>query len=132
LFAVGFNPKTLKITSGAIPIIDDVAPDEFTLSASGSALYSLNVDRGGGAELVLVSFDGKAEPLDSSWRADFAYPAISPDGKALAVSVRDGPTQLWIRRSDGTRQKLTQTGSVNWRPFWTPDGRSGRGKPGCL
>ena len=124
LFAVGFNPKTLKITSGAIPIIDDVAPDEFTLSASGSALYSLNVDRGGGAELVLVSFDGKAEPLDSSWRADFAYPAISPDGKALAVSVRDGPTQLWIRRSDGTRQKLTQTGSVNWRPFWTPDGRS--------
>jgi hypothetical protein len=81
LFAVGFNPKTLKITSGAIPIIDDVAPDEFTLSASGSALYSLNVDRGAGAELVLVSLDGKAEPLDSSWRADFAYPAISPDGK---------------------------------------------------
>jgi WD40 repeat protein len=124
LFAVGFNPKTLKITSGAIPIIDDVAPDEFTVSASGSALYSLNVDRGAGAELVLVSLDGKAEPLDSSWRADFAYPAISPDGKALAVSVRDGPSQLWIRRSDGTRQKLTQTGSVNWRPFWTPDGRS--------
>ena len=120
----GSIPRSLKITSGAIPIIDDVAPNEFTLSASGSALYSLNVDRGAGAELVLVSLDGKAEPLDSSWRADFAYPAISPDGKALAVSVRDGPTQLWIRRSDGTRQKLTQTGSVNWRPFWTPDGRS--------
>ena len=48
LFAVGFDLKTLKITSGAIPIIDDVAPSEFTLSASGSALYSLNVDRGGG------------------------------------------------------------------------------------
>lgn len=65
-----------------------------------------------------------AAPLDSSWRADFGYPALSPDGKALAVSVRDGTTQLWIRRSDGTRQKLTQGGAVNWRPSWTPDGRS--------
>ena len=93
----GSIPRSLKITSGAIPIIDDVAPNEFTLSASGSALYSLNADRGAGAELVLVSLDGKAEPLDSSWRADFVYPALSPDGKALAVSVRDGPTQLWIQ-----------------------------------
>ena len=40
------------------------------------------------------------------------------------MSVRDGPTQIWIRRSDGTRQKLTQDGTVNWRPTWTPDGRS--------
>jgi serine/threonine-protein kinase len=124
LFAVGFDLKNFKVTSGAIPIIDDVAPDEFTLSASGSALYSLNADVGAAAELVRVSFDGTAEPIDSTWRADFEYPALSPDGKALAVSVRDGPTQLWIWRSDGTRQKLTQTGSVNWRPFWTLDGRS--------
>ena len=40
------------------------------------------------------------------------------------MSVRDGPTEIWIRRSDGTRQKLTQDGTVNWRPTWTPDGRS--------
>jgi Tol biopolymer transport system component len=55
---------------------------------------------------------------------EFEYPAISPDGRAVALSLRDGSTQLWIWRSDGTRQKLTQEGTVNWRPSWTPDGRS--------
>jgi serine/threonine-protein kinase len=73
---------------------------------------------------VWVSRDGSSVPVDSTWRGDFDYPAISPDGTALAVSVRDGSTQIWIRRADGTRQKLTQEGTVNWRPSWSSDGRS--------
>jgi Tol biopolymer transport system component len=64
------------------------------------------------------------EPVDSTWRADFQYPALSPDGRALAVSIRGSSTQIWIRRADGTRQKLTDSGSVNWRPAWSADGRS--------
>jgi Tol biopolymer transport system component len=62
--------------------------------------------------------------VDSTWRGDFQYPALAPDGKTLAVSVHDASTQLWIRRSDGTRQKLTDEGTANWRPAWTADGRS--------
>ncbi len=91
---------------------------------SGTAIYSVAAGGNAPAELMWVSRDGSAVPLDSTWRGDFQYPALSPDGEALAVSVRDGTTQLWIRRSDGTRQKLTQEGTVNWRPAWTPDGRS--------
>ena len=124
LYAVGFDPKRLVKTSEVVPVLEDVAPVGFTLSPSGGALYSV---RGGGGvlnELMWVSRDGRAEPVDSTWRADFEYPALSPDGRALAVSVRDGSTQLWIRRSDGTRQKLSQSGTVNWRPSWTPDGRA--------
>ncbi|HEU5154592.1 MAG TPA: hypothetical protein VFU03_07670, partial [Gemmatimonadales bacterium] len=124
LYAMGFDPKALKVTSAAIPVIEDVAPVEFTISPSGAVLYSLNSGTGASSELVWVSLDGKEEPIDSAWRTDFEYPAISPDGKALAVATREGSTQLWIRRSDGTRQKLTQTGVISWRPFWTPDGRS--------
>jgi len=124
LYAMGFDPKALRLTSGATPVLEDVLPTEFTLSASGSVLYSVN-SGSTSSELVWVSRDGNAEPIDPGWRADFEYPALSPDGKALAVSVGDGSaTQLWIRRSDGTRQKLTQSGSVNWRPYWTPDGLS--------
>ena len=124
LYAAGFDPKRLALTSGAVPVIEDVAPAGFTMSASGSVLYSVNAGGVAPSELVWVSRDGRVEPLDSSWRGDFQYPALSPDGKALAVSVRDGSTQIWIRRSDGTRQKLTDSGSVNWRPSWLPDGRS--------
>ncbi len=53
------------------------------------------------------------------------FPALSPDGRELAVSVMEENTQLWLRRFDGSRQKLTPTGSSsNWRPSWSADGRT--------
>jgi eukaryotic-like serine/threonine-protein kinase len=124
LFAMGFDARRLVPTSGAVPVMDDVLPGSFALSASGTALYAASSGGKALAELVWVSRDGSAVPLDSAWRGDFNYPALSPDGNAVAVSVADGTTQLWIRRSDGTRQKLTHDGPVSWRPTWTADGRS--------
>jgi len=124
LYAMEFDLDRLATTSGAVPVIEDVAPGSFTLSASGAALYATKAGAGAPAELTWVSRDGVAVPLDSTWHGDFQYPARSPDGRALAVSEHDETTQLWIRRTDGTRQKLTQEGTVNWRPAWTPDGRS--------
>ena len=113
------------------------------LGAVGVRQRALLVAAGGSAssELMWVARDGRAEPVDSSWRAEFDYPALSPDGKALAVSVRDGATQLWIRRADGTRQKLTQErdASTGGRPGRPMAGRiafisnmSGRREPGRL
>jgi serine/threonine-protein kinase len=124
LYAAGFDPKTLKLTSGVVPVIEGVTPASFAISASGTVLYTTSTGTSAPAVLTWVSRDGRAEPLDSGWQGNFGYPALSPDGKAVAVSLQEGSTQLWIRRSDGTRQKLTQSGSVNWRPSWTPDGLS--------
>jgi serine/threonine-protein kinase len=124
LFAVPFDPESFTLSGRAIPVLEDVLPGSFTLSASGSALYAV---AGGGAlpsELVWVSREGQVVPVDSGWRQDFQYPAISPDGRSVAVSVREENAQLWIRRVDGARQRLTDSGSVNWRPAWTADGRS--------
>jgi serine/threonine-protein kinase len=123
LYAAKFDPRRLVLTSGMVPIIEDVVPASFAISPSGSVLYSTSKGSAS-SELMWVRRDGRAEPVDSTWRADFEYPALSPDGKTLAVSVFDGATQLWIRRADGTRQKLTQGGTVNWRPSWTADSRS--------
>jgi eukaryotic-like serine/threonine-protein kinase len=123
LYAAKFDPKRLALTSGIVPILEDVVPASFAISPSGSVLYSTSKGSAS-SELMWVGRDGRAEPVDSTWRADFEYPALSPDGKSLAVSVFDGATQLWIRRVDGTRQKLTQSGTVNWRPSWTADSRS--------
>jgi serine/threonine-protein kinase len=124
LYAAGFDLSRLELTSGAVPVIEDVAPATFALSASGSALYSVGAVGRTPSNLVWVSRDGSVEPLDSTWRGDFEYPTLSPDGQALAVSLREESTQLWIWRADGTRQKLTQDGTVNWRPSWTPDGQA--------
>ena len=124
LYAMGFDAKRLVVTSSAVPVIDAVVPGTFTLSSSGAALYVIQAGAMAPSELTWVGRDGSAAPLDSTWRADFGYPALSPDGKSLALSVTDGATHLWIRRSDGTRQKLSQDGTVNWRPAWDADGRS--------
>ena len=112
------------MTTPARPVIEDVAPTTLALSQTGTALYTVGGDKPQLSELVWVSRDGSIQPVDSSWRGAFEYPALSPDGKALAVSMRDGPTNIWIRRADGTRQKLTQEGTVNWRPSWSSDGKS--------
>ena len=122
LYAAKFDLRRLALTSGPVPVLDDVAATRFALSSSGSAVYSI-AGREDGAQLVWVARDGSTEPLDSSWRAEFEYPAVSPDGNAVVVSLRDRTTQLWIRRADGTREQLTHDGAVNWRPSWSRDGR---------
>ncbi len=124
VYAAGFDTDRLTLTSGAIPVIDGVQPLGFTISRSGSVLYSLAGGARSPAELVWVSRTGAVEQVDPGWQGRFEYPAISPDGNALAVSLTEGSTHLWIRRSDGTRQKLTQDGTVNWRPVWSRDGLS--------
>jgi len=124
LYAAGFDAKRLVLTSGAVPVIEGVVPVSFAISASGSVLYQVGSGGAAPAELLWVSRDGRTALFDSAWKADFQYPALSPDGKALAVGVHDGSTQIWIRRSDGTRQKLTDSGSVNWRASWLADGRA--------
>jgi Tol biopolymer transport system component len=124
LYAMRFDVDRLEATSGPIPVIPDVIAGTFTISASGAVLYTTATGAGASSELMWVARDGSAVPLDSTWKANFQYPALSPDGESLAVSVVGATTQLWIRRSDGTRQQLTQDGAVSWRPAWTRDGRS--------
>jgi serine/threonine-protein kinase len=124
LYAAPFDLDRMEVTGGAIPVLEGVEATQFTFSASGAALYSVDATTEAPSELVWVTRDGRSEPVDSSWRGRFDYPAISPDGKALAVSLRSGKTNLWIRRDDGTRQQVIAEGVANWRPTWFPDGQS--------
>jgi serine/threonine-protein kinase len=124
LFAAPFDLDGLEIRSSAVPVIDGVVPGRFTLSASGTVLYSIDAASGAGSEVVWVGRDGRVTPLDSTWRGGFEYPALSPDGTALAVSLRGATTDLWIRRADGTKQKVIAEGAANWRASWMPDGQS--------
>ena len=124
LYAAGFDVRRMVLSSGAVPLLEDVEPTSFTLSASGAVLYTTGSAARSQAELVWVTRDGRAVPLDSTWRGRFEYPSLSPDGKELAVSVRDKKTDLWIRRPDGTRAKVDAGGAANWRASWFHDGRS--------
>jgi serine/threonine-protein kinase len=124
LYAAAFDPKRLVIRSGAVPVIDNVEPTRFTLSNSGAVLYSIDPVSRAGSDLVWVTRSGQTTPVDSTWRGRFEYPSVSPDGLMIGVSLRDKTTDLWIRRANGTRQKVIAGGVTSWRPSWFPDGQS--------
>ncbi len=124
LFAVGFDLKHMKVTSGAVSVADSVAPNGLTLSASGTALLTFGTENFDGSTLDWVSRDGTQEPFAPDWTGNFEYPALAPDGRTVAVSIRNGVTKLWIRRADGSRIRVTHGDLGSWRPSFSPDGRS--------
>jgi serine/threonine-protein kinase len=124
LFAARFDLRRMAVTSGAVPVTDGVAPNSFALSASGTAVYSLGMVDLAKSTLVWVARDGAEAPFAPEWTGSFEYPALSPDGTSLAVSVREAVTGLWIRRGDGSRIRVSREQLGTWRPSWSPDGRS--------
>ena len=59
LYAAKFDPRRLALTSGIVPILEDVVPASFAISPSGSVLYSTSKG-GASSELRWVGRDGRA------------------------------------------------------------------------
>ena len=130
LMAAPFDQDRMRITGDATPIagglrIGTIGATDVAVSSSGTLLYVA----GGGqsnAELAWVARDGKAVALDSSWRAFFQHPTISPDGTRLAVALSQGNrSDIWVKQLDtGPSLKLTLDANDNGYPAWTSDGGS--------
>jgi serine/threonine-protein kinase len=85
---------------------------------SGGAGSSDNV-------MIRVRPGGVPSAIDSAWVGAFTGPALSPDGRRLAVGVGStvGSLNIWIKNLDhGAFTRLT-FGGQDRRPTWSPDGR---------
>jgi Tol biopolymer transport system component len=129
LLAAPFDLQQLKVTGPSVPLVDGVAVDinataEFAVSRSGALLYLAGT--GLASELVWVTRGGVATPIDPGWTGEFWSPALSPDGRRVAVALqRPESRDIWIAQLDrGPRLRLTLDGARNDYPAWTPDGRS--------
>jgi hypothetical protein len=75
---------------------------------------------------LLMSFDRKGHALGSiGGPADYSNPAFSPDGKRLAVAIRDSSRRrdIWIFDiASGARTALTGDPADETNPVWSPDG----------
>jgi serine/threonine-protein kinase len=123
--AVAFDPRSLSTRGAATPVLDRVAGNLAT-SANGTLVYS-DGDNTARSELVLVSRDGHTiRSIDTTWRANFATLALSPDGKRIAASiVNTGQEHLWIKSIDGDAPlRLTFGNDQSTTPTWTADGAS--------
>jgi Tol biopolymer transport system component len=89
--------------------------------------YLIFVSSGGTTESIWKQANGTDKEL---WRGDGAQiigsPAISPDGRHIAFSVRQrSQTLLYVMQADGANARvIADVLELRGSPAWTPDGRS--------
>ena len=128
LLAAPFDVERLTITGPSVPVVENA----FTVNDSGVAGFSLADDGTliylpaeaiGARTLTWVDRTGKAEPLPSPPQA-YDFPALSPDGRRIAVQISEGARSNIFVYEPGTDllRRLTFEGSES-RPLWSPDGK---------
>ena len=124
LMASRASATTLKPEGEPIAALDGVEFGTFSFSTKGDLLYAALSGSESNRQLVWVNRQGVVAPVDSTWHAHFEYPALSPDGRSLAVSIMGSGAELWLRSGDGARRQVGQKRQLQWRPFWEADGHS--------
>jgi serine/threonine-protein kinase len=130
LMMVPFDQNSMTVKGEPTTVVESVRQGtsgsaDIGVSSDGTLIYATGATAGN-SELVWVTRDGKAQPVDSTWSGYFSYPALSPNGKVLAVTVGSaGNRDVWIKQLDkGPAARLTLDGRSNIFPAWTPDGQS--------
>ncbi len=132
LMGVPFDQDKMVVTGEPVALAHGVGVRraggavDLTLSATGILWYVVGrVGLSGTLEPVWVARDGVATRVATNWIGLIGDPALSRDGKRLAVSTVQPTSQIWVRDLDGgALTKLTMKGPNNTRPAWSPDGRS--------
>jgi serine/threonine protein kinase/Tol biopolymer transport system component len=131
LMMVPFDQNSMKVTGEPTALVEGMrfgrgGAADLAVSDAGTLVYA-TVAGQGRHEMVWVTRDGNAQSVDPDWKGRFWQPALSPDGKQLAVTITtlEGTGDIWTKRLDrGPSVKLTLEGTQNFFPTWTPDGRS--------
>ena len=135
LTAARFDERSMQLRGAPVSLGDQVGLRGFfrtadlLISDDGTLVYAPDDSWPGGntGEPMWVARDGRAVPVAAGWTTAALFPALSPDGRQLALSIRDeiGNLQLWVRDLErGTTTKLTHRFAINWRPSWQADSRS--------
>ncbi len=138
LFAVPFDLGRLKIAGTPMPLGEQLTTagglQLFNISAAGTLI----MESGRGSvtgrtfEMVWVDRTGRETPVDTSWTFQLtalAYNhgwALSPDGTKLAVGVSSSANDdIWVKPLPrGAPYRVSFDPQPDFRPHWTPDGRS--------
>jgi serine/threonine-protein kinase len=127
LYATRFDADQLRPDGAAVLAVERVEtfPTDgvasFSIASDGTLVY-VPAPPIEGRTLVWVDRSGREEPLPLPPRG-YGYPALSPDGKRLAVQISEGPTiNVWLHDlASGALQPLTH-GESDTRPVWAGNG----------
>ncbi len=125
LLAVPFDPGRLEVTGVAVPILSDVrvrfnGEANFDFSNDGSLAYVSGRET---TQVLIVDRKGVGRQVTEEVR-DYGDPRLSPDGKGLAVSIREGAGRdIWVCELERCVFSPLTSGSENRYPTWAPDGQ---------
>ncbi|HUD71136.1 MAG TPA: hypothetical protein VMQ62_04165, partial [Dongiaceae bacterium] len=128
LYAAPFDAATNTLTGAALPVLPGVAVDafnasgQFDLGADGTLVYFPTTSA---IRRLVWREAGGAERSITTEEHPYQYPAISPDGRTLAVTVFEhGAADLWrVDLERGVLSRLTTRPQTEFLPCWSPDGR---------
>ena len=132
LYAVGFDPESLRTVGEPSPVIEDVGGDPssgagyFSISENGTIAWLAGAVTAADALLTVVDENGVAERLPLSTRG-FFQPRFSPDGSRLAFTVGEGYSgvagDVWVYTLATQALSRLTFGGNELYPLWSPDGR---------
>ena len=131
LLAQPFDPRSVRVTGEAIPIVNKVnsfrptGGADFSVSDSGALAYQSFASR---SQLVWVDQAGRQVGSAGPANVNVKSGRLSPDGRKLAVPIYDverGAQNLWIVDIESnTVRELTLEPGVRDAPVWAPDSKT--------
>ncbi len=127
LMAVPFDLTSLQVKGDSVQVLQGISGEpnaDYAVSENGTLVYIPGAPAGSHEHsLVWVDRQG-TETLMTQEKGDFSNPRISPDGKQVAVNIREssGQRYLWLYDvEDDSFSRLTFDGGGT--PSWSPDGQ---------
>jgi Tol biopolymer transport system component/DNA-binding winged helix-turn-helix (wHTH) protein len=131
LLAQPFDPRALRITGDAMPVVNKVSffwptgAADFSVSSTGAIAYQSFASR---SSLVWTDRKGRQVGLAGVPNVNLKSGRISPDGRKIVTSIYDidrGAQNLWIIDSESNAMRqLTLEPGVRDAPVWSPDSRT--------
>jgi serine/threonine protein kinase len=128
LFVVGFDPERLEVKGAPVPVIQGVMSGAsngdavFAVSQNGTLVFQPGSLTSFQHNLLWMDRSGKAANITEEVKP-YAFPAISPDGKRIALTLQGSSFDVWAY--DLARDTITKVtfGGDDYRPRWSPDGK---------
>ena len=129
LVAQRFDPESGELRGEPVPVaegigVDNVGQADFSASRNGVLVYRSG--QGLTDRLAWLDLQGKVLSAEGEL-GDGHNPALSPDGRWLAVDRAEGGGSLdiWLRDlKRGVTSRVTTDAKDEYAPIFTPDGRS--------
>jgi serine/threonine-protein kinase len=122
IWALPFDVSTMTVTGDPFPVASGGSAP--SLSEDGTLVYRSGSGVGAMRQLVWVDRTGTVQDTIGQPQDEITSPALSPDGRFVAVwGTDEDETDIWLHDvTRGTKTPLSYDIPNTWRPSWSPDG----------